>query len=198
MGACETTPPTTRDRGNQTSDLRTRQPAGGCSSLPIIGRRLPASSSFVLAAARLRALQLDTAQRGGTNRQRRGKATTTIPPRSRAAANQVTGLTQHCLLTTGAPMGANATWHRYAATTTGASRPTGGGWSSQNRASWCGAPRPAAPTPPDPPTTPRNTAPGVSPSTGPAAATGPGRRIGPRESATRGRSSRTSGSRTRR
>jgi hypothetical protein len=40
------------------------------------------------------------------NRQRRGKATTTVPPRSRAAANQVTGLTQHWLLTTGAPMGA--------------------------------------------------------------------------------------------
>jgi hypothetical protein len=29
------------------------------SSLPMIRRRLPASSSFVLAAARLRALQLD-------------------------------------------------------------------------------------------------------------------------------------------
>ena len=55
-----------------------RQPAQGCSSLPIIGRRLPASSSFVLASAltgayRLRALRLDPGPRDGTNRQRRGK-----------------------------------------------------------------------------------------------------------------------------
>jgi hypothetical protein len=31
----------------------------------MISRRLPASNSFVLAAARLRALQLDSSRRGG-------------------------------------------------------------------------------------------------------------------------------------
>ena len=59
-------------------------PGKGCSSLPIIGRRLPASSSFVLAprlpARALRALQLDPGPRDGTNRQRRGKATNQSRP----------------------------------------------------------------------------------------------------------------------
>ena len=59
MGACETTPATT-STGEPASDLPFHPtPAAGSSSLPMIGRRLPASSSFVLAAARLRALQLD-------------------------------------------------------------------------------------------------------------------------------------------
>jgi hypothetical protein len=72
MGACETTPTTTRDRGKPASDPRTKTThQEKRSSLPIIGRRLPASSSFVLARAKgaaLRALQLDpdraTAQTG--------------------------------------------------------------------------------------------------------------------------------------
>src|SRR6266568_8472914 len=34
MGACETTPTTTRDPGNQPSDLRTRQPAGTPQAVP--------------------------------------------------------------------------------------------------------------------------------------------------------------------
>jgi len=37
----------------------------------------------------------------------------------------------------------------------GVSRPKGGGWNSLKQASWSGAPRPAAPTSPDPPSTPR-------------------------------------------
>jgi hypothetical protein len=48
MGACETTPPTTHTR--ETAAPNTLPPA------PIISRRSPASSSFVLAATRLRAL----------------------------------------------------------------------------------------------------------------------------------------------
>src|SRR6266516_4670268 len=86
MGACETTPTTTRDRGNQPSGPSHAQPAGGYSSLPIVGRRSPASSSFVLA----RACQ---ARRGGrsslTPPSRRHKpaatrkATTKVPPQPR-------------------------------------------------------------------------------------------------------------------
>jgi hypothetical protein len=62
MGGCETTPPATHTRGRQTPIPP--KPEGGSSSLLMIGRRLPASSSFVLACAlpganRLRALQLD-------------------------------------------------------------------------------------------------------------------------------------------
>jgi len=48
MGACETTPTSHAHRGSQPTDPRPQQPAGS-SSLPIIGRRSPASSSFVLA-----------------------------------------------------------------------------------------------------------------------------------------------------
>ena len=67
MGACETTPPTrSHDPGEgHQGDPSGRQPnqEEPRSSLPIIGRRLAASSSFVLACAlqaqRLRALQLD-------------------------------------------------------------------------------------------------------------------------------------------
>jgi hypothetical protein len=69
----------------------------------MIGRRLPASSSFVLAAARLRALQLDTActtaQTGSDQ-----EATSHTP--SPATATRVTGPGQHALLTKGIPMGA--------------------------------------------------------------------------------------------
>jgi len=61
MGGCET---------HSAADHTPREPSeplfpsdrsrhAGYSSPPMIGRRLPASSSFVLAAARLRALQLD-------------------------------------------------------------------------------------------------------------------------------------------
>ena len=67
MGACETTPATSHDRGKagKRSPSKTTQPGRPRSSLPITGRRLAASSSFVLASALagrtgLRALQLDT------------------------------------------------------------------------------------------------------------------------------------------
>ena len=66
-----------RTRGTSQRSSAPANPEGS-SSLPMIGRRLPASSSFVLAAARLRALQLDPGPRDGTNRRRQGKATTTV------------------------------------------------------------------------------------------------------------------------
>jgi hypothetical protein len=110
MGACETTPATSHEPGKATGDPLTRQPSsqGPRSSLPMIGRRLTASSSFVLACAlrahRLRALQLDPRPRDSTNRQRRGNTATAVPPHTRRLTNnQVTGLIQHCLLTTESP-----------------------------------------------------------------------------------------------
>jgi hypothetical protein len=65
MGACETTPPTTHIR--ETAAPNALPPA------PIISRRCPAPSSFVLAATRLRALQLDPGQRGSHNHAATGK-----------------------------------------------------------------------------------------------------------------------------
>ena len=63
MGACETTPPASL-REPRTRPL-TSQPQTSPSSPSRISRRLPASSSFVLAAARLRALQLDPGRAAG-------------------------------------------------------------------------------------------------------------------------------------
>ena len=108
MGACETTPPASTSPGETTQPASSTTPQipEGSSSPPIIGRRLPASSSFVLAATRLRALQLDPGPRDGTNRQRQGKATTTVIPQPggpRATGHQVR---QPRLLTARAPMGA--------------------------------------------------------------------------------------------
>ena len=65
MGACETTPPA-KHREQHTTLIS--QPQTNPSSPLRISRRLPASSSFVLAAARLRALQLDSWPRGGKTR----------------------------------------------------------------------------------------------------------------------------------
>jgi len=54
MGACEATPATHshnrgKDRAKRPRQPRTTQQKGSGSSLPIVGRRLAASSSFVLA-----------------------------------------------------------------------------------------------------------------------------------------------------
>jgi hypothetical protein len=70
----------------------------------MIFRRLPASSSFVLAAARLRALQLDSCPRGGKDRQLRGRIQKNSQPSP--AARVVTGLSSYTLLTLAALMGA--------------------------------------------------------------------------------------------
>jgi hypothetical protein len=66
MGGCETTPPDSRTGpGTPANTSSTATTTRQLSSLAIIGRRLPASSSFLLAAARLRGLQLDPRPRGG-------------------------------------------------------------------------------------------------------------------------------------
>jgi hypothetical protein len=71
----------------------------------MISRRSPASSSFVLAAARLRALQLDPARAAGRPGQLRGR----IQKNSQAspAARVVTGPGPYALLTLVALMGAD-------------------------------------------------------------------------------------------
>jgi len=76
------------------------------SSPPIIFRRLPASSSFVLAAARLRALQLDP----GRAAARPGAAARKDPEEQSAQPGRqdvVTGPGPHALLTPMALMGAD-------------------------------------------------------------------------------------------
>ncbi len=71
----------------------------------MIFRRSPASSSFVLAAARLRALQLDPWPRGGKDRAAARKIQKNSQPSS--AAPVVTGLDPYALLTTMALTGAD-------------------------------------------------------------------------------------------
>jgi hypothetical protein len=75
------------------------------SSPSMIVRRLPASSSFVLTAARLRALQLDPWPRGGKDRQLRGRTQKNSQPSP--AARVVTGSDPYALLTLAALMGAD-------------------------------------------------------------------------------------------
>jgi hypothetical protein len=71
-----------------------------------IFRRLPASSSFVLAAARLRALQLDSGPRGEkTPGQLRGRIQKNSQPSP--AARVVAGSDSYALLTLVALMGAD-------------------------------------------------------------------------------------------
>jgi len=70
----------------------------------MIFRRLPASSSFVLAAARLRALQLDPWPRGGRTGQLRGRIQKNSQPSP--AARLVPGPDSYALLTVVALMGA--------------------------------------------------------------------------------------------
>jgi hypothetical protein len=73
--------------GGPASDPPTAASPGGSSPLPMIGRHLPASSSFVLAAARLRALQLDTAHATAQTGSHGEKPQGTAPP-SPATANR--------------------------------------------------------------------------------------------------------------
>jgi hypothetical protein len=71
----------------------------------MIFRRLPASSSFVLAAARLRAVQLDPSRTAGRPGQLRGRIQKNSQPSP--AATVVTGPDPYALLTTVALMGAD-------------------------------------------------------------------------------------------
>src|SRR5438046_8935315 len=110
MGACETTPTTTRDRGNQPSGPSHTQPAERLSLAsdrrpPLAGLKLVRPRPRLPGAA-LRALQLDPGLARRHNRQQRGKATTKVPPQPRRPSEQVTGSTQYALLTTGVLMGA--------------------------------------------------------------------------------------------
>ena len=74
----------------------------------MIFRRLPASSSFVLAAARLRALQPDPWPRGEKTRHLRGRIQQNSQPSP--TARVVTGPGPYALLTLMALMGAGGTW----------------------------------------------------------------------------------------
>src|SRR5262249_7776656 len=96
MGAWETTLPASTSPGNHLAGPSATPPTQeGSASPPIVGRRLPASSSVVLAATRLRAVQLDPRPRDGTNQQRQGKATTTVTPSPAAREPQVTRSDHH-------------------------------------------------------------------------------------------------------
>ena len=101
MGACETTPPATHREPAHDPDKPTA--TGTPSSPPMIFRRLPPSSSFVLAAARLRALQLDPWPRGEKTRHLRGRIQKNSQPSP--AARLVTGPGPYALLTLVALMG---------------------------------------------------------------------------------------------
>src|SRR6266568_4424683 len=101
MGACETTPPATLRNQHATP---ISQPQTSPSSPSRIFRRSPASSSFVLAAARLRALQLDPGRAAA------GPAAARKDPEEQSAQARrrrvVTGSGSYALLTPVALMGA--------------------------------------------------------------------------------------------
>jgi hypothetical protein len=107
MGGCETTPP------DRTREPPSEPPPGnhnpaGPSSPPIIGHRLPASSSFVLARAphgrsRCGRSSLTHGPRGGTKPAATGKASKTVPHTKPGHTQHVTGPAHHALLTEGPP-----------------------------------------------------------------------------------------------
>jgi hypothetical protein len=84
---------------------QTATPQYDPSSPSRISRRLPASSSFVLAAARLRALQLDPGHAAGRPGQLRGRSRRIARPHP-GGQHVVTGLGSYALLTMVALMGA--------------------------------------------------------------------------------------------
>src|SRR5690348_4605857 len=108
MGGCETTPPD-RTREPPSEPLPGNHNPAGSPTPPIIGHRLPASSSFVLAraltgAAAAGAPAGPTARAAARNRQLRGKpAKAVLTPNP--ATQQVTGPAHHALLTDDSPMG---------------------------------------------------------------------------------------------
>src|SRR6476660_3409247 len=74
----------------------------------MIFRRLPASSSFVLAAARLRALQLDSSAAAADPGHLRGRPRRIVKPAPGRQQHVVTGPDPYALLTTVALMGAES------------------------------------------------------------------------------------------
>jgi len=129
MGGCETTPGSRTDPpGSQhPSEPRPRQATtGGLSSLAIIGRRLPASSSFVLARALTGAngcgrSSLTPDRRGGTGT----SSYEETQHNSQPGDYQVTGSAQHALLTAKASMGGCSEQCRRPASATCAQRVVG-------------------------------------------------------------------------
>src|SRR5437867_66233 len=109
MGACETTPTTTRDRGNQPSGPSHTQPAErlflASDRRPPLAGIKPVRPRPRLPGAALRALQLDPGLARRHKPAATRKATIKVHP-SPGGRGQVTGSTQHGLLTAGAPMGA--------------------------------------------------------------------------------------------
>jgi hypothetical protein len=103
MGACEITPPATAP-GTSTRPPTANRETTLPRSLRI--RRLPASSSFIIAAARLRALQLDSWPRGGKDQQLRGRIQKNSQPRPDGAPNVSHRVRFVCLLTVAALIGA--------------------------------------------------------------------------------------------
>src|SRR5262245_41803847 len=102
MGGCETTPPDSRtDPRKPAPHVHGKPQPNSLSSLAIIGRRSPASSSFLLAAARLRGLQLDPRPRSGTKPAAARKPSTTANP----AITRSPGQDSPRSLTAKAPMG---------------------------------------------------------------------------------------------
>jgi len=73
----------------------------------MIFRRLPESSSFVLAAARLRALQLDSSAAAADPGHLRGRPRRIVKPAPGRQQHVVTGPDPYALLTTVALMGAD-------------------------------------------------------------------------------------------
>jgi hypothetical protein len=90
--------------------FHTPNPQEGYSSLPIIGRRLPSSSSFVL-RPRLPARRCGrsslTPDRAAAQTGSDEESHNHSPTHSPASGEQVTGSNQHGLLTAGTPMGAD-------------------------------------------------------------------------------------------
>jgi len=112
MGGCETTPPTSRTpTGDNPGTPAPASTTGRLSSHAIIGRRLPASSSFVLARAltgRYRCGRSSVTPAGAAARNpAAAKKTSTIQPDDHT---EVTGTGQHTLLTAKAPMGGPHGW----------------------------------------------------------------------------------------
>jgi hypothetical protein len=112
MGACETTPATLNVPGEaKPATFRSNHPRtqAGSSSLLMIGRRLPASSSFVLARAlparRCGRSSLTPPTRRHNPAATRKAATGQSHPNP-AVGDRVTGSIQHGPLTSEAPMGA--------------------------------------------------------------------------------------------
>jgi hypothetical protein len=106
MGGCETTPPDSRtDPREASTPVHGKPQPSGLSSLAIIGRRSPASSSFVLARALTGAAGAG-APAGPAGAQRQGTSSCEeTQHNSQPGDYQVTGSGQHALFDSEGPHG---------------------------------------------------------------------------------------------